>query len=103
MCHSTRTFLFSVQIREDFLKTQREREERCDIRHLLFFDRREPIRRQVQDQIPAASPLVRRGLRRSRILSAFGWWSRCRDEDYSVVVYLTEFDVHEMLVDHRFP
>lgn len=55
-------FLFSVQIWQNLLETQWKCEERCDIRHLLLLDRREPIRREVQDQISTASSLVWRGL-----------------------------------------
>lgn len=60
-------FYFSilVQIWENLIQTQWKCKERCDIRHLLLLDRREPVRWEVQDQIPAASPLVWGGL----------WWS----------------------------
>ena len=70
-------FVFSVQIWKNLFKTQWECEERCDIRHLLFVDRREPIRREVQDQVSAAPPLVRGGLWRGRILSRDHQFPRC--------------------------
>ncbi|KAF3849243.1 hypothetical protein F7725_015740, partial [Dissostichus mawsoni] len=47
-----------VQIWKNHLKTQWQCEERCDIRHLLLLDRREPIGREIQDQISTASPLI---------------------------------------------
>lgn len=93
--HSTTWFSFSVQIREDFLKTQWKREERCDICHLLFLNWRESVGREVQDPISATAPLVWGGLWRRCILLHFNF-KPVSLQTQKAVIQSSQHSLHEI-------